>query len=172
MSIFRQMWMSILSLAMSWGSLRRTTLQGCWSMPPQPEFDVSDSIIIIGGDCTIGLPFVWRDNQSIVSGLECSDDSESLQIRMSGGGEERLFLVPVGPAPLKMEDLKHACFSTFHAWKQLSCVFRACFRIFHAQNILSCMFHAWKLLPCIFHSWNMHESVFHAWNMHGTCMKV
>ena len=73
---------------------------------------------------------------------------------------------------LKMERLKHACFSTFHAWKRLSCVFHACFRIFYAWNILSCMFHAWKLLPCIFHSWNMHESVFHAWNMHENIKRV
>ena len=73
---------------------------------------------------------------------------------------------------LKMERLKHACFSTFHAWKRLSCVFHAYFRIVYAWNILSCMFHAWKLLPCFFHAWNMHESVFYAWNMHGTCMKV
>ena len=63
-----------------------------------------------------------------------------------------------------MEYLKHACFSTFHAWwwKLLSFMFHAYFM--HESYVHTCfsIFHAWKLLSCMPYSkwstWNMHVS--------------
>ena len=87
-----------------------------------------------------------------------------------------------------MEHLKHACFSTFHALKLLSCMYHAWNAtamhepwLFHAWRYETCMNHAcFKKLASpmhktcvwqVYHAWNMHEIFNHIWTMHVTCMK-
>ena len=82
---------------------------------------------------------------------------------------------------LKMEHLKHACFSTFHAWKRpmhFPCMFQdilcmeyTCMHVscMEAQKLATsmhfpCMKHAWtECILCIKHAWNTHESIKHVW---------